>query len=108
MTTSVFSLCSLGRAQRPALGLKVEVEDEGRPRSGVALKVSSVGGVLGLTLGVHAVNGDCRLQVVCVCVQWVACVCVPVRVELVAEQCSGLGWRVQFQLLVMVSYIHSC
>lgn len=86
----------------------MEVEDEGRPRSEVALKVSSVGGVSGLALGVHAVNGDCRLQVVCVRVQRVARVCVPVRVELMAEQCSGLGWGVQFQLLVMVSYIHSC
>lgn len=35
---SLFSLCSLRRAQRPASGLKVEVEDEGRPRSEVALK----------------------------------------------------------------------
>lgn len=67
-----------------------------------------MGGVLGLALGVHAVNGDCRLQVVCVRVQRVARVRVPVWVELVAEQCSGLGWCVQFQLLVMVSHIHSC
>lgn len=61
--SSLFFLCSLRRAQHPALGLKVEVVDEGRPQSEVALKVSCVCGVLGSALGVHAVNGDCCLQV---------------------------------------------
>lgn len=74
----------------------MEVEDEGKPWTEVALKVSSVGGVLGLALRVHAVNGDRCLQMVCMRVQRVACVCVPVWVELVAEQCSSLGWCVQF------------
>lgn len=38
-------LLSLRRAQCLAIGLKVEMKDEGRPQSEVALKVSSVGGV---------------------------------------------------------------
>lgn len=58
----------------------------------------------GSALCVHTVHGDRSLQVVRV-QRVVVCVRVPVGVELVAEQRSRLGRRVQVQVVIVVTNI---
>lgn len=55
-------------------------------------------------LGVHAVDGDGGLQVVCV-QGVVVCVRVSVGVKFVAEQGCRLRGRVQVQVVVVVSHV---
>lgn len=55
-------------------------------------------------LCVHAVHGNCGLQVVRV--QWVVvCMRVPVGVKFVAEQCGCLRRRVQIEVVVVVTNV---
>lgn len=62
-------------------------------------------GWAGSALGIHAVHGDGSLEMMCVQVQGVVCVGVPIGVELVAEKSSCLWRRVQVKVLVVIAHI---
>lgn len=66
-------------------------------------RTSSSDGAEGLALGVHSVHGHGRLQVVAVMQRRVM---QAVVVELVTQERGGLGWRVQLQILIVVSHVH--
>lgn len=61
----------------------------------------------GSALGIYAVHGDGRLEMVCVQVKGVVCVGVPIRVELVAEK-SGCLWRcIQVKVLIVIAHVNA-